>query len=481
MHFSVEWAYIKDKDGVYLAANINAALLAGVDSVDELIGKTDHDLFPKEQADKFRENDINVIENRIEYSIEEVSLLQSGDKLVQLSTKKPLIDKNGEVINVLGITVDITDRQRAKELQFQNKIQETKIEHQKDFRIFTAQVLHDVISPLSSLESIIKSRDIPEEHHVALKNVATSIRNIVSALSTKYREYERESNVTQEGLILVALALEDVVRSKKYQYKDSEVKFNCSFDPAHKFTFIKCDQSSFERMVSNLINNSVEALKAKQGNVDILFCIENKYAKIIIEDNGVGMPKAVIDKIKQHSLHIDSTKHAEEGIGLSQVLTAVDFYNGIIEIESKKNVGTTFSIKFPIVDCPQWIAKRLTFKKGDTVVILDDDPSVFSTFENLLKDYSENLKLKFFSKSGDALNFIESFREKEKLFFLSDYELRGGDFNGLTVILQSGAKKERSIIVTSIHGDRTIHEMAERSNVKVLPKQFLLDTQITIE
>ncbi|GHT95086.1 hypothetical protein FACS1894122_12310 [Alphaproteobacteria bacterium] len=278
---------------------------------------------------------------------------------------------------------------------------------------------------------------------------------------------------------VVALALEDAVRSKKYQYKATKIRFNYSFDSANKFTFVKGDQLSFGRMMSNLINNAVEACDDESGIVDISFNVEDKYAKIVLKDNGAGMSQEMVDKIKAHLLGIDSTKHPGHGIGLLQVLTTLDLYNGILDIESEKNTGTTFTIKFPLVSCPKWIAKRLVFRKGDTVVILDDDPSVFSIFEHLLKNHSKDLELKFFTKSRDALNFIESFRDKEKLCFLSDYELRNDDFNGLTVILQSGIK-EHSLIITNIHGDKTIHEVAEQSNVKILPKRFLSDTQVTV-
>ncbi|GHT98796.1 hypothetical protein FACS1894126_4600 [Alphaproteobacteria bacterium] len=472
--------YWKDIDGIYLGCNQMEADMVGLKSPALIIGKTDYELSWGDMGDILRNTDQRIMRTGIPEEVIETPTLADGREIIMLTKKSPLYDENNHIIGIIGVSIDITDGKKAEELQIKTKVQETRIEEQKDFATFTAQVLHDIISPLSTMEYIVKSFDTQEKQHFVLKNVITSIKNIVGALSEKYKKYERESNAAQVGLILIALALGDAVRNKKYRYKDSKIKFNYSFDSADNFTFVRGDQLSFECMISNLINNAVEACGIDSGIVDVSFGIEGTYAKIIIKDNGVGILKPIINKINNRSGHIDSTKHAGPGIGLDQVLTTIDFYKGIIDVESEKDAGTTFLIKFPLVECPKWIAKQLVFKKGDTVVVLDDDPSVFCAFETLLKDYSEDLDLKFFSKSRDALNFIEFFREKERLFFLCDYELRGSDFSGLTVILQSGIK-ERSLIITTIHSDRNVCEMAERSNVKILPKQFLLDMQIIME
>ncbi|GHT90917.1 hypothetical protein FACS1894122_02340 [Alphaproteobacteria bacterium] len=473
---SIFW---KDVDGVYLGCNQLEADLAGLKSPELIIGKTDYDLSWKCIADVLKKTDQRIMQTEISEEIIETPTFPDGRQMIMLTKKSPLYDENNKVIGIIGVSIDITDRKRAEELQVKNKIQKVRIQEQKDFATFTAQVLHDITSPLYTMEFIMKSPDIQGRNHVILRDVITSIKNTVGALLGKYKEYERETNASQVGLILVALALEDAVRNKEYQYKDSKIRFNYSFDSANKFTYIKGDQLSFGCMISNLVNNAVEACRDKTGVLDISFNVDDKYVNIVLKDDGIGISNETINKIRNRLPNIASTKHTGDGIGMGQILTTVDFYNGIIEVESEKNVGTTFSIRFPLVDCPKWIAQQLTFKKGDTIVVLDDDPSVLSTFEDLLKNYSSDLRLKFFTKSRDALNFIESFNNKEKLIFLSDYELRDCDFSGLTVILQSGIK-ERSLIVTSIHSDKSICEMVERSNVKILPKQFLLDVPVTI-
>jgi signal transduction histidine kinase len=397
---------------------------------------------------------------------------RSPDGTCYLSVKSPLIIDE-EVEGIIGLAVDITDRKKSSELEQRAQIQEIEIGDRREFGAFTAQVLHDIISPLLSLEFIIKSPDIPEQHHILLKEVANSIKNIVNALSEKYKEYEKKLNVKQKSNLLISLVLEEAVRNKRYQYQNSNIKFNYTFDQTNKFTFIECDCLGFSRMISNLLNNAAEACDRESGLVEVSFCTEKGLAKIVVKDNGVGMPKEIVERIRSRSLGFGSAKHSGSGLGLGQIIATVESYKGILEIESREKVGTTFCLKFPLVEVPSWVVKQVSFKKEDMIVVVDDDSSIFSTFEELLGDHFKNNALKFFRNSKDALDFIESFPKKESLFFLSDYELRGGDFNGLTVIMQSGLPKDRCHIITSLHGDKNLQDIATTSGIKIVLKQFL--------
>ncbi|MDR3179316.1 MAG: PAS domain-containing sensor histidine kinase [Holosporaceae bacterium] len=454
--------FVIDKDGNFIYKN---------EACNRAIEHNDAKKLPPETWDATLE----VMRTRKQLIVEEHSL----DGMSYLSVKSPLMIDD-EVEGIIGLAVDITDRKKAMELEQKNKIQEIEIRDRREFGAFSAQILHDIASPLSGLEFFVKSPDIPSKYHGVLHDISNSIRNICEALKSKHHEYERKSGSDQKEIIFLSLALDDVVRSKIYEYKTTQIKFNCSFDPADKFTSVEGNQLSFGCMISNLINNAVEACDKNSGIVDVSFEVEGQFAKIIVKDNGVGMSGEIIEKIKERSLNFNSTKHAGFGLGLSQIIATIDSFGGTLEIESKKNLGTTFFIKLPTVECPAWIVKQLTFKKGNIIVVLDDDPSTFNIFEKLLKDYPEELSLKFFTKSKEALNFIESSWEKKKIFFISDYELRGSDFKGLTVILQSGLPKDRVCILTGIHGDKNLQDMAQSSNVEILPKQFLEDTPIKV-
>ena len=106
--------FLKDREGKFLT--INAALEQMFDlSREELRGNTDYDFFPKEVADLYRANDVQVMASGEALQTEEVADLADG-RHVFLANKFPLIDAEGRTYGVGAISHDITDRKRAEDL-----------------------------------------------------------------------------------------------------------------------------------------------------------------------------------------------------------------------------------------------------------------------------------------------------------------------------------------------------------------------------
>jgi hypothetical protein len=104
-------AYIKDKNGLYLLHNkkyqdklVKDRILSRDNK--KIIGKTDYDIFSKEIANRFHQNDIKVLQNNKEFQGEE--LANMDEKLNQkfISFKKPLISLNGKVDGIIGFSIE---------------------------------------------------------------------------------------------------------------------------------------------------------------------------------------------------------------------------------------------------------------------------------------------------------------------------------------------------------------------------------------
>ena len=105
--------YIKDKSGRYLMANRLYGDMFNVNH-QEIQGKTDYDIFPKESADRLRVNDQEVIEAGAPLEAEEF-VVREGLHTAWLSLKFPLYDSNGHPYAVCGISTEITARKQAEE------------------------------------------------------------------------------------------------------------------------------------------------------------------------------------------------------------------------------------------------------------------------------------------------------------------------------------------------------------------------------
>jgi len=99
--------YWKDLSGKYLGCNKYMEEMAGL-SRDQIIGMTDYSLPWTDQANELTRIDQLVIDNCKKYEIEERVFLSSGVFREFLSSKTPLFDDNGEVIGIIGVSIDIT-------------------------------------------------------------------------------------------------------------------------------------------------------------------------------------------------------------------------------------------------------------------------------------------------------------------------------------------------------------------------------------
>ena len=145
--------YWKNIDGAYLGFNKSGAESARKFNLPhtekEVLGKTDHDIFPKVMADSFRENDLEVIQKNIELVKEEFVVFPSGDKATQLSTKKPLHDEKGNVCGVIGSTVDIT---KLKVIESELRVAKEEAEKANLLKNeFIENMEHDIRTPFSGI------------------------------------------------------------------------------------------------------------------------------------------------------------------------------------------------------------------------------------------------------------------------------------------------------------------------------------------
>jgi len=113
LHNLPQRIFSKDKSSVYVSCNDNYARDLHI-IPDEIAGKTDHDFYPQELADKYRADDKRIMKSGKTEDLEE-RYIQDGQEVFVHTVKTPVRDGDGNVIGILGIFWDITERKRAEE------------------------------------------------------------------------------------------------------------------------------------------------------------------------------------------------------------------------------------------------------------------------------------------------------------------------------------------------------------------------------
>jgi len=104
--------YVKDADGRYMLVNRRFEQIFGLQA-DQIIGRTDHELFPRHSADVFRNNDVAVLERNATVEYEETAPHLDGPH-TYISIKFPLRDQAGIPYALCGVSTDITERKQAE-------------------------------------------------------------------------------------------------------------------------------------------------------------------------------------------------------------------------------------------------------------------------------------------------------------------------------------------------------------------------------
>ncbi len=375
--------YWKDTQGVWLGLNAR-----GSDSLKkmgflfnrkEVIGKTDTELFGEETARHFKANDQIVIQEKREISQEESATLQSGEKLVQLSIKRPLYNEAGGVIGIIGNTVDITYLKKIESSLHAAKEQAESANRAKTE--FLANMSHDVKTPMTGVVSVadlMRTRPdwrTPEKAEM-IYSCGLQVLNFFNSCLELSKLETAEWSSAEEEFSLKDL-LEEIYALFLPRAMSKGLQFTIEYDTALPQTLLG-HQGSVYRVILNLVGNALKFTET--GSVQLrAFLVESLDEKNIrvgieVKDTGVGIPEnkqqIIFEKLRRLTPSYQG-KIEGSGIGLYIVDQYVKHMDGSINVESTVGKGSTFNVRLPMT-----IASTLSLSKNTAEkVFTETNPS----------------------------------------------------------------------------------------------------------
>lgn len=256
---------------------------------------------------------------------------------------------------------DITEKIEQQEIINKNHqlINET-LELEKLRTEFFANISHEFKTPLNIIlgvaqinELIFQDEEKTIDRKKILDNITIQKRNCFRLLKlinnlidvTKFDLNVFELNMTNCNIVSL---VEEVTQSVADYIKANNLTL--VFDTDTEERIIACDLDKIERILYNLLSNSIKYTDSG-GSIFVNITDGEEYVKITVEDTGIGIDKEKLDIIFERFRRIDTSftrKNEGSGIGLSIVKSLVEMHEGTICVESEYGVGTKFTISLPV-------------------------------------------------------------------------------------------------------------------------------------
>ncbi len=347
--------YWKDKHGVYLGCNEFVLKMAGVRHDKEIIGKTDFNMPWKKYAEELHAIDQQVLETELPIETEESPVLANGQQAIMLTHKAPLRDENGDVIGIIGVSVDITERKQMEALLEEAKNKAELANQTKT--AFLENMRHDIRTPLTGIigcADILKETSTNPEVNEYLDGLVTSSHALLNLLN----EVLEASKVNSGEIPLLKrkfdlkARLEEVINLNKARAGEKGIALLFEYDEniAH---YVIGDPTRIHRIMLELIANALNY--TEKGYVKLSVKLAKRtdrelIVKLLVEDTGIGIPA---DKQQEVFVQFRRLTPSYEGIykgaglGLAVVKQFIDSIQGEIYVESELQKGTKFTCIIP--------------------------------------------------------------------------------------------------------------------------------------
>lgn len=216
---------------------------------------------------------------------------------------------------------------------------ENKLELYDELIKISKRVAHDIRSPIMAMDIAADKVNDPDVQGL-IRAASKRIKKIAEDILSEYRT--TKSLASQTDVKSFVASVDALIREKLVIASDYKISFEVSRDLRGPNNFlISAHLDQLIRVLSNLINNSIEAYGSKSGEIKLTVNSQSKRFVIKVSDNAGGIPSDVLKKLEIGEY---STKKEGFGIGLSAAKEIIHKWGGELTIDSRPNVGTTVSI-----------------------------------------------------------------------------------------------------------------------------------------
>jgi two-component system sensor histidine kinase/response regulator len=339
----------RDPQGVFLGCNEAFSTLRGKTAA-EVMGRTAHQLFPKERAEVISALDKEVLATLEKASLEELVAYPDGRQVCLETVRNPLRDQDGKLLGILAIGRDVTERKKAeKEIHRAKEVAEEATQMKSDF---LANMSHEIRTPMNAiigLSHLALKTDLTTRQRDYISKVQASGQHLLGIINDilDFSKVEAGKLEVEQADFELEKLLDNVANliSEKSSAKGLELVFDISPEVPRR---LLGDSLRIGQILINYANNAVKY--TEKGEIVVAARVQERdeqgvLLRFSVTDTGIGLTEEHKVRLFQSFQQADTSttrKYGGTGLGLAISKKLAELMDGDVGVESQFGQGSTF-------------------------------------------------------------------------------------------------------------------------------------------
>ncbi len=332
-----------------------------------------------------------------------------------------------------GVTLDITEQKRAEQEREVLVAQLREADRQKDE--FLATLAHELRNPLAPIRNGLQVMKLSAGSLEDLEGLREMMERQVNQMAHLIDDLMDLSRISrgkislQKQILNIADSIRDAIDASRPLINSHAHELACELPS--EAVYVEADPTRLAQVISNILNNAAKYTE-RGGRIRLSARREADEVVITIEDNGVGIPEAMLPKVFDMFTQVDRSlekSHGGLGIGLNIVSRLVKMHGGSVEAQSDgQDMGSRFVIRLPVstvlATATMPVKNRHSeFSASRRILVVDDNVDGARSLAMMLQFTGNEVQV---AHDGlQALSVAESFRPDVILMDIGMPKLNG--------------------------------------------------------
>lgn len=458
--------FYMNENGVYLACNQAFETYVGK-TREEIIGKTDLDLFPQELVQTSRAHCAKMLSLRETCQYGEVLQYPDGSLCAVDTLISPLLNETGKLIGIIGVSRDISQRKRAEEELQQAKESAEQAAQAKSQ--FLATMSHEIRTPINGvlgMTQLLAATKLTPEQHKYVQTIDISGNTLLTVINDilDFSKIESGKFEIEQRPLDIRACIENVYDVLATTAHAKNIDLLYLVEPEVP-TYIIGDETRINQMLMNLVNNGIKftekgevCIRVSQKKIERINTNKGKDIElnICVSDTGIGINEEQRSRLFKPFSQVDASttrKYGGTGLGLAICSRLVKLMGGKIWVESIIGQGSNFFFTIQTKAAPaqskRYLTKQIPEIKNKRVLLVDDNQT---NLEILIWQCQQWQMLPFATARGkEAISWIK----RGDPFDIAILDMAMPEMDGITLgceLRKLKSKKELPLILLTSLG-----------------------------